>query len=36
MKKTIVALVAVTAAVVAIRQINRRAPVPSVPYYNYS
>lgn len=35
MKKTIVAFVAVTAAVVAIRHINRHVPVPSVPYYNY-
>lgn len=35
MKKTIIALIAVTAAAVAYRQISRRPPVPSVPYYNY-
>jgi hypothetical protein len=34
MKKAIVTLVAVTAAVVAIRQIKRREPAqPCIPYY---
>jgi hypothetical protein len=35
MKKSIVAMVAVAAAVIAIRQINRSTPQPRVPYYNY-
>jgi hypothetical protein len=35
MKKAIIALVAVTATVIAVRQINRRPSVPDVPYYNY-
>lgn len=34
MKKTIITLVAVTAAVVALRRINRRTPVPRIPYYS--
>jgi hypothetical protein len=36
MKRTLVALVAFTAAVVAYRQINRPEPEPTVPYYNYN
>jgi hypothetical protein len=36
MKKTIITMAAVTAAIVAIRKINRRAPAPRVPYYHYS
>jgi hypothetical protein len=31
MKKTIAALAAVTAAVLAFRQINRRSPAPGIP-----
>jgi hypothetical protein len=31
MKKTFVALVAVTAAVIALRQISRQPPVPGLP-----
>jgi hypothetical protein len=33
MRKAIVALVAVTAAVIAVRQINRPTPVPGIPPY---
>jgi len=33
MKRTIVTLVAVTAAVVVLRNINRRTPTPRIPYY---
>jgi hypothetical protein len=37
MKKTIITLVAVTAALIAARRINRHSPPePTVPYYNYS
>jgi hypothetical protein len=36
MNKTIITLAAVTAAIVAIRKINRRVPAPHVPYYHYS
>jgi hypothetical protein len=35
MKKNIVAIVAVAAAVIAIRQIKQSTPEPRVPYYNY-
>ncbi len=33
MKKTVVTLVAVAAAVVAIRRISLRKPAPRIPYY---
>lgn len=37
MKKTIITLVAVTAALIAARQINRQSPPePTMPYYNYN
>lgn len=36
MKKAIITLVAVTAALIAARRINRRQPEPTVPYYNYT
>lgn len=36
MKKAIVTLVAVTAAVIAIRQINKSEPEPRIPYYAYN
>jgi hypothetical protein len=36
MKRALVALVAVTAAVVAYRQIKRPTAEPTVPYYNYN
>jgi hypothetical protein len=35
MKKTIVTMVAVTAAVIAIRQLKRRPPEMRIPYYDY-
>jgi hypothetical protein len=37
MKKAIITLVAVTAALIAARRINRQPPLePTVPYYNYN
>jgi hypothetical protein len=36
MKKAIITLAAVTAAILAARMINRQLPEPTVPYYNYN
>lgn len=36
MKRTIITLAAVAAAIVAAHMLNRQPPEPTVPYYNYN